>query len=311
MGAVERLVSAVGEFVDTLDDAQRHQALLPFDRADRRRWAYTAGDRTGVPLWMLSRSQTKTAFRLLAVLVAPAAFARATAIMALEDVLDQLEGGRSERRHSRDYWLVLFGLPTAEPWGLRFEGHHVSVNATVAAGELTLTPLFLGANPATVRDGDQVVLAPLQIEERLGFELVHSLSVEQRSTAVFSEQAPADILTRNQPRLDKPLESVGVPLSVLSGGAAITAAELVRIYVDRFPDMARRPVADDLRFGWAGALEPGTGHYYRLAGPRFLVELDNTQNGANHVHTVVRDPGADFGEDLLAAHYRSQHAGSA
>ena len=132
MGAVERLVSAVGEFVDTLDDAQRHQARLPFDRADRRRWAYTAGDRTGVPLWMLSRSQTKTAFRLLAVLVAPAAFAKATAIMALEDVLDQLEGGRSGRRHSRDYWLVLFGLPPAQPWGLRFEGHHVSVSMAVA-----------------------------------------------------------------------------------------------------------------------------------------------------------------------------------
>lgn len=309
MSAVERLVAVAANFVDALDDTQRRKALLSFNETSRRHWAYTPGERSGVPMWTLSRTQTKAAFRLLAVMVAPPAFAKATAIIALEEVLDQLEGGRSDRRHSGDYWLAVFGRPNSEPWGVRFEGHHVSANATVAAGEVALTPLFLGANPATVRDGVHVALAPLLIEERLGFELVHALSVEQRSAAVFSNRAPDDIVTRNQPRVDGPLDSVGVPLSALSGGAATTAAELVRIYVDRFPDGTRRPATDDLRFAWAGALEPGTGHYYRLAGPRFLVELDNTQNGANHVHTVVRDPSADFGEDLLMAHYRSRHTG--
>ena len=309
MSVVERLVTAAATFVDTLDDAQRRRALLSFDESSRRDWAYTSRERTGVPLWMLSRTQTTAAFRLLSVMVAPAAFARATAIIALEEVLDQLEGARGDRRHSGDYWLAVFGRPNSEPWGVRFEGHHVSVNATVADGDIALTPLFLGANPATVRDGDHVALAPLQIEERLGFQLVHALSVEQRSAAVFSDRAPDDIVTRNRSQLDGPLDPMGVPLSVLSGGAAATAAELVRVFVDRFPDGTRRPVTGDLRFAWAGALEPGAGHYYRLAGPRFLVELDNTQNGANHVHTVVRDPSADFGHDLLTAHYRSRHAG--
>ena len=100
---------------------------------------------------------------------------------------------------------------------------------------------------------------------------------------------------------------MGVPLPALQAAAARAAAELVRVFLDRFPEGTRRPATDDLRFAWAGALEPGTGHYYRLAGPRFLVELDNTQNGANHVHTVVRDPSADFGEDLLVVHYQSRH----
>ena len=309
MSVVERLVTATANFVDTLDDTQRSKALLSFDETSRRDWAYTPGERTGVPLWTLSRTQTKAAFRLLAVMVAPPAFARATAIIALEEVLDQLEGGRGDRRHSGDYWLAVFGHPNSEPWGVRFEGHHVSVNATVAAGDLALTPLFLGANPASVKDGEHVALAPLLIEERLGFDLVHALSVEQRSAAVFSDRAPADIVTRNRPQLDGPLDSVGVPLPALQAAAARAAAELVRVFLDRFPDDTRRPATDDIRFAWAGALEPGAGHYYRLAGPRFLVELDNTQNGANHVHTVVRDPSADFGKDLLMAHYRSRHSG--
>ena len=308
VSAVQRLASATRVFLDDLDDTQRQKALLPFDDTGRREWAYTPGERTGVPLWLLSRSQTKAAYRLLGAMVAPAAFARATAIIALEEVLDRLEGGHSGRRHSGDYWLGVFGRPDREPWGVRFEGHHISVNATVASGEVTLTPLFLGANPAVVWDGGQVVVAPLAAEERLGFELLHALSAEQRSSAVFSEQAPNDIITRNLPRVDGPLDPVGVPLSGLYGAAAITAAELVRIYVDRFPGGVRRSVTGGLRFGWAGALEPGTGHYYRLAGPRFLVELDNTQDSANHVHSVVRDPDADFGEDLLAAHYRRRHS---
>ncbi len=240
-------------------------------------------------------------------MVAPPAFVRAMAVIALEEVLDQVEGGRSDSRHSGDYWLSVFGRPGVEPWGLRFEGHHVSVHATVAAGDVTLTPFFLGANPAVVRDAGRVVMAPLAVEEQLGFDLLHALTAEQRAAATLSDQAPADIVTRNRPRVDTPLDTAGVPLSALGGAAALAGRELVRVYLDRFPDGVMRPSTDGLRFGWAGALEPGRGHYYRLAGLRLLIELDNTQNGANHVHTVVRDSGADFGEDLLVAHYRRSH----
>ncbi len=307
MSAARRLQTATSMFLDTLDDGQRRQASLRFDEVARRTWAYTPGPRNGVPMWALSRGQTKAAFTLLAALLAPPAFVRAVAVMGLEEVLDQVEGGRSGRRHIGDYWIAVFGEPGVEPWALRLEGHHVSVNATVGAGEVALTPLFLGANPASVRDGGHVVLAPLQIEERLGFDLVSALTMEQRSSAVLSEEAPADIITRNRPRLDAPMDPAGVPLSALDGSAGTTARELVRTYLDRFPDGVIRPRTDELWFAWAGALEPGIGHYYRLTGPRLLVELDNTQNGANHVHTVVRDPEADFGEDLLAVHYARNH----
>ena len=309
MNAARRLESATSTFLDALDDGRRRQAVLPFDDADRRTWAYTPGHRDGVPMWALSRGPTKSAFKLLAALLAPPAFARTVAVMGLEEVLDRAEGGTSGRRHVGDYWIAVFGEPGVEPWGLRFEGHHVSVNATVGAGEVALTPLFLGANPASVGDGEHVVLAPLGVEERLGFDLVHALTVEQRASALLSDDAPADIITRNWPRLDAPPGPAGVPLSTLDGSAETTARELVRIYLDRFADGVKRPPADELWFAWAGAFKPGIGHYYRLSGRRFLVEFDNTQNGANHIHTVVRDPEADFGEDVLAVHYGRSHNG--
>ena len=309
MDAAIRFEASTKTFLDTLDDGQRRKATLPFDDAERSSWSYLPGHRGGIPLWALTRTQTKAAFRLLAVLVSPACFARATAVISLEEVLDQLEGYRNQTRHIADYWVAVFGEPRDTRWGVRFEGHHISVNATVVEGEITLTPLFLGANPATVRDGEHVVLAPLHVEERLGFDLVHSLTVEQRSSAVLSEDAPADIVTRNRPQLGGPLDPVGVPLSALDGTAASAGRELVRIYLDRFPPGVKPLRAGDLWFAWAGALKPGIGHYYRLVGQRFLVEFDNTQNGANHVHTVVRDPEADFGDDLLGAHYARMHTG--
>ena len=309
MDARSRLTTSAATFLDLLDAGQRGEASLPFDGSERTTWAYWPTARRGVPLWALSRPQAKMAFRLLAALVAPPAFARAMAVIALEEVLDQIEGGRSDRRHSGDYWISVFGRPGSQPWGVRFEGHHVSVHATVAADDVTLTPLFLGANPAVVRDAGHAVVAPLAVEERLGFDLLHALTVEQRSTATLSDEAPADIVTRNLPRLNAPLDTAGVPLSALAGAAAHAGRELVRVYLDRFPEGVARPATEDLRFGWAGAREPGHGHYYRLAGHRLLVELDNTQNGANHVHTVVRNAGADFGEDLVLAHYRRGHSG--
>jgi hypothetical protein len=306
MGLADELVVASSAFLDRLDAAQREQAMLPFDEDERRTWAYWPTSRRGVPLSSLSRDQTKAAFRLLAQLVAVPAFARAMATIALEEVLDQAEGGRSDHRHSGDYWTTVFGTPGTEPWSLRFEGHHVSVHLTVVDGRVQSTPLFLGANPAVVSDAAGVISAPLASEERLAFELLHSLTAEQRSSAIVANVAPSDIVTRNRPRIDR-IELDGVPLSALTTEAAATAEQLVQLYLNRFADGVLRPEPAELRFAWAGAAEPGIGHYYRLAGSHLVVEFDNTQNGANHVHTVVRDPGADFGEDLLARHYRVAH----
>jgi len=303
----DQVAAAAHAFLAGLSEKQAHRALLPFDEQERRTWAYWPTDRRGVALWSLDRAQTKAAHRLLASLLALPAYARAVTIMGLDEVLDQLEGYRSDRRHREDYWVSLFGQPGRPLWGARFEGHHVSVHATMAAGQTRLTPLFLGANPAVVCDGGRPVVAPLAPEEALGFELLHALSSEQRSTAVMSGDAPDDIATRNLPRMDIPLAPEGVPLDALSGPAAAASRALLHLYLGRFPAGALLPDPGGARFAWAGAQDPGAGHYYRIAGPRLVIELDNTQNDANHVHTVVRDPVADFGGDLLAIHYEREH----
>ncbi len=304
MGAAESFGDAARAFLASLDDELSGQAVVAFDTDDRRRWAYWPTARRGVPLSTLDRRQAKTAHRLLAALLPLPAYARAVAIMGLDEILDRLEGYRSDRRHGGDYWVTVFGRPGTQRWGVRFEGHHVSVHATVCGGEARLTPLFLGANPARVQDGGRTVLAPLAPEEDLGFELLHAMTTEERAAAIIAEKAPNDIVTRNVSRLDLATSWLGegVPLAALRGGASACATALVEVYLDRFPPGVGRPQVRDATFAWAGATEPGTGHYYRIAGPRLLIELDNTQDGANHVHTVVRDPGADFGDDVLRAH---------
>lgn len=306
----EAAAGAARALVDLLDEAQAGDALLPFDEEERRTWAYWPAPRRGLPLWRLDRAQTKAVHRLLASLLPLPVHARVVAIIGLDEVLDRMEGYRGDRRHSEDYWVTLFGGPGDEVWGVRFEGHHVSVHATFGtdSGSARLTPIFLGANPAVVHEAGRAVLAPLAVEEQLGFELLHSLSSEQRADAIVADGAPDDILTRNRPRLDDPLPAQGVPLTALDGAAAVSARALLDVYLGRFPAGALRPDPADARFCWAGASEPGTGHYYRVAGPRLVIELDNTQNGANHVHTVVRHPLADFGDDVLAAHHRAAHA---
>ncbi len=62
-----------------------------------------------------------------------------------------------------------------------------------------------------------------------------------------------------------------------------------------------------MRFAWAGPEQRGEGHYYRVAGPTFLIEYDNTQDDANHIHSVWRDASMDWGTDLLASHYAGRH----
>lgn len=308
MNLAGALAEAVAGFLGGLSPPVAASARLPFDDEVRRAWAYWPATRPGVALAGLDRGQVKAAHRLLATLVSLPAYARAVTIMNLDEVLDRLEGYRSDRRHGLDYWIAVFGAPGDDRWGVRFEGHHVSVHATVGGGgEVWMTPLFLGANPAVVEDGGLPAVAPLGPEERLGFELLHGLSTEQRAAALVAERAPDDIASRNLPRIGWSGPAPGVPLAALTGSAASTANALVDLYLARVPAGARRPDPSGATFAWAGAAEPGRGHYYRICGPRLLVELDNTQDAANHVHTVLRDPGADFGDDLLSAHHRHAH----
>lgn len=289
----------------------RERAACAFDDPRRRRIEYRPRPQHGVSLTELDPAARKSAHRLLATALSPHAYAQAMAIVALEEVLDRAEGWR-RGRHSNDYSVVVFGDPGAgEPWAWRFEGHHLSLTMTLDGDRVAPTPVFLGANPARVRFGGHDVLRPLGPEEDLARALLAALDPRARSEAIVADEPPDDL--RSGPRAD--IEGQFLPLGVAGARMGPTARALlwqvVAAYLDRLPpDLAAAEAAAldvrELHFAWEGSVEPGGGHYYRIQAPGLLVEYDNQDNDANHAHTVLRRPGADFG-DVLAAHHRHAH----
>ncbi len=315
----KRMVDAALAFLDALRPDQRAKACMEFnDQAERENWHYIPRERAGLPLKEMDPRQREKAHELVATGLSPGAHAKARTIISLEPILAQLEG--DARRHQRDpelYYLSFFGSPGSEqPWGWRFEGHHISLNYTIIEGcMLAPTPLFFGANPAQVRHGEQKGLRALKEEEDLGRELVLALDSAQQQTAIFSPQAPPDIITRNVPHVRDEVRPEGLAGAQMTDSQRQVMKALVEVYVDRLPEevaqVERRKVeqADPLaiRFAWAGGLERGKPHYYRVQGPTFVAEYDNTQNDANHIHAVWRDLRNDFGADLLRRHYQQAH----
>ena len=293
-----------------LDGEQRSLASRPFDDEAARRWIeYRPRPRPGACLADLDRTARKAAHRLLATALSPAAYAQAMAIVALEEVLDRQEGWR-RGRHSNDYWVSVFGEPGREdPWGWRFEGHHISVTMTVADGVVSPAPIFLGANPHRVGYAGGTVLRPLAAEEDLARALLEAMSPADRRAAIVAESAPGDIHTATHPEVGEPLEPRGVAASRLGPGARAALDRLVTLYLDRMPpELAGREYAriasGEQWFAWEGPTRPGGRHYYRVQGEDLLIEYDNTSDDGNHAHTVIRRPHGDFGGDVLTAHRR-------
>jgi hypothetical protein len=314
-GAGTSMAAAARSFLSSLGAARGAQASLPFAGDERGNWHYVPRARRGVPLGDLDPEQRKAAEVLLQTGLSTEGYAKVQAILELEGVLREIEG---MHRDPGRYYVSVFGSPSAtEPWGWRFEGHHLSLNYTVAGAHgISTSPAFFGANPAEVRQGPHKGLRPLAREEDLARALVRSLTSEQRRRAVFDDVAPREIVTGSR-REVVPLEEAGIRAGELSDRQRPTFDALLEVYLSRMAsdlaaDRRRKLQAAGLgqvRFAWAGGLEPGEPHYYRLQGPTFLVEYDNTQDGANHIHTVWRDFDGDFGEDLLRQHHRQAHGG--
>lgn len=307
----ERMRAEAQAFLEGLYDEQRLTASYPFTAAERFRWMYTPGPRNGLALADMEPAQRERAMGLVDAGLSASGAETARGIMALEPVLRRLEEAQgrpgSERRDPGHYWFSVFGDPgSGDAWGWRLGGHHLCLHFTVVGEHVTVTPLFFGANPARVPDGAQRGLRLLAAEEDLARALVRGLDEEQRTTGVVSGEPPTDILTGNAVRAEIAAVPTGIAYPHLRPDQQQLMAALVEVYLGRVRQ--RSPVSlEPLTFAWAGSTEPGEGHYYALRGTHFLVEYDNTQNGANHVHTVWRDLRRDWGEDLLAAHYRTAH----
>jgi hypothetical protein len=299
-------------FLATLDDEQRARATRPFEDGERFEWFFTPVARSGLPLKEMTAEQRAAALRLLQSATSSQGYLKATGVMHLEGILAVLED-RPDRRDPENYHVWIFGTPSPDgPWGWRFEGHHVSLNFTSAGGVTVSTPSFIGANPARVPSGPFAGWRLLANEEDLARALVRSLDAGQRERAIISETAPRDIITGNDRRAS--LERMeGLPVAAMTHPQRALLLRLLAEYVNNAdPAIARPRLArieevglDRLHFAWAGSLDVGGPHYYRVHGPTVLIEYDNTQNDANHIHSVWRDLEDDFGEDLLRRHYEA------
>jgi hypothetical protein len=305
--------SAATALLKAMDGPQRMLAARPFSDDAARRWLeYRPRPRPGACLADFTVAARKAASRLLATALSEHAYAQAMAIIALEEVLDRREEWQ-RGRHSGDYWVSVFGDPAdAEPWSWRFEGHHLSVTMTVLGHEISPAPVFFGANPARVSYAGRPVSRPLAPEEDLARELLDALGPAGRAAAVVADRAPADIRTGTRPRAGEGIEPLGVAACGLGPAARAALGQLVALYLDRLTAglaarEAARIAAGELHFAWEGPVTPGTRYYYRVQGDDLLIEYDNTSEDGNHAHTVLRRPRSDFGDDVLAAHYRQAH----
>jgi hypothetical protein len=235
--------------------------------------------------------------------------------MSLEDVLKALENDSGERRDPEKYHFTVFGTPSdTGTWGWRVEGHHLSQNYTVANGQVVDGPSFFGSNPAEVRQGPRKGLRTLAGEDDLGFELIHALDEPQQRIAIVDPKAYSDILTAASRKAALQGQPSGLPAAKMNARQFDALHALVELYAYNLPDelAARRmdqinKAGRNVHFAWAGGIKPGDLHYYRVQTPSFLIELDDTQDNANHIHSVWRDFNGDFGGDTLKAHYETSH----
>ena len=302
--AAERLVAA-------LPETGRAQAVRPFEDGDRLDWHYTPRSRNGISLKELDRAGREAVHDLLRAALSASGYRKVVNIIELELVLREIETFGWMRDPER-YHLTVYGAPdAAKRWGWRFEGHHLSLNFTLAGDKMAVdTPSFFGANPAAVASGPRKGLRALGEEHDAGWALLESLGDAQRREAVISERSYGDIITRNRARVE-PLDGAGIPAAKLDERQRALLWKLVETYARSFEpglaearlERARHGGIEALRFAWAGSTARGRAHYYRVQGPLFLIEYDASQGDGNHIHTVWRDFTGDFGRDLLREHY--------
>ncbi len=310
---------AATQFLDGLSADQRAKAALPFDGEERLRWHFIPNEmfpRKGLMIKDMNETQRRLAHDLLRTGLSAHGYNKITSIIELEDILKAIETGGKMARNKEEYLFSVFGTPGSKgAWGWRVEGHHISLRFTIADGavsrNLSSTPMFLGANPAEVRDGDKKGLRVLGDEEDAARALVMALSADQQKQAIINAVAPTDIVTMNKNDI-APLPDQGVTFASLQPAQQALLTRLIEVYTSTMEaDVAAERLAkikaagmDKVRFAWAGETEKGKKHYYSIQGPTFLVEYDNTQNNGNHIHSVWRDFNGDFGRDLLREHLK-------
>ena len=240
-----------------------------------------------------------------------AGYEKTLRIIDLENVLAELENN-AERRDPQKYHIAIYGNPEDQQWSWSFQGHHVAFHFTISGNKIAFVPRFLGANPAMIKEGPRKGERTLEREEDLGFELINDLSDDQKAKAILPDHQFGDIKSTNIPQAD-PLDPAGIKNEQLNERQKGILQNLIKEYLAVMPDdlaahrleRLRSEDMGEIRFAYAGSMKLGAAHYYRVQGKTFLIEFDNSQNNANHIHSVWRDFEGDFGRDLIKEHYQN------
>jgi uncharacterized protein DUF3500 len=317
--AAVAMTDAANAFLKDLNAEQRSKASFAFDDDSRFEFRYTPRARKGLPIKEMTEAQRTRAYALLKTGVSMRGYTTATTIMDLENVLKAIEPPRSGPnaivRDPELYYVSIFGTPGKSPWGWKFEGHHISLNFTIVGDAPVVTaPNFFGSNPAIVRDGPKKGTRALGDEEDSARALLNAFDSSQRSKVIYETKAPGENLT-GESREAKPLPVAGLSMAEMKPEQRRLLEKVIDVYLSRVaPEIAKARLEalqkagmDNITFAWAGVAEVGGPHYYRVQGPTFLIEYDNTQNDANHIHAVWRDFNGDFGRDLLREHLKTAH----
>jgi hypothetical protein len=308
----EDMVNATNSFLQSLTEFQRGKGVYGFDDEERLNWHFIPRDRNGVPLKSMNDEQILVARNLLQTFFSAKGYQKSESIRGLESVLAEIEVNGRFDRDPELYYITVFGTPAMDSdWALRYEGHHQAFNWTFVRGMgIASSPQFFGSNPAEVRAGPKRGTRVLSAEEDIARSLVTSLDSTQSSQAILRQDVPRDIFTAAEKEIS-PLNDEGIAFSDLSSSQKQTLISLIEELVSTQPTaIAEQRMAaireegmNNIKFAWIGSTARGDAHYYRVQGPGFLIEYDNTQNNANHVHLVWRDFIGDFGRDLLRMHY--------
>jgi hypothetical protein len=318
--AAAQMAAAARSFLDSLTEAQKAKATFEYMDGERMYWYYPPINRHGLALRDMDQNQRGLAMSLLETGLTPRSFEQAKQIIEHEDVLGPLEKEMGMVTFVRDtelYYFTVFGEPGPNaPWGWRTEGHHVSLHFSIWGDNIiSVTPFFFGANPAEVRKGPKTGLRILGDREDTAFQLMNSLDQSQLERAVIYDEAPLDILTYNSTKVSFPFRPQGLAAAQMTGSQKEALLSLITEYVGQVrTDLAEQKLAaikedglDHFHLAWAGPVSKNDAHYYRIHGGNFVVEFDNRQDGANHIHSVWRDIENDFAADVLREHLLLYH----
>jgi len=322
------MADAATRLLNSLTAEQKQQAAFTFDGEERLHWHFIPTEmfpRKGLLIRSMTEPQRKLAHDLMKAGLSQRGYLTASSIMDLETVLKALEAaeraaapqpprGTPLERDPEKYFFSIFGTPSAkDTWGWRVEGHHVSLHFTIVNGTMVAgSPSFFGSNPAEVRQGPKKGLRILGAEEDAARALLDSLDASQRTKAIIDGTAPGDMVTMANVNIN-PLSPSGLEAGAMTAAQRDLLMKLLDVYIGKMAsDIAddrlarvRKAGVEKIGFAWAGETERGKKHYYRVQGPTFLIEYDNTQNDGNHIHSVWRDFNGDFGRDLLREHLKS------